>query len=109
KDVELSGVLLIVLPALVVALALVIARMRPLFRLMQRRIDTINGIMREQISGIRVIRAFVKEDYETRRFDEANVAYRDVAISAGRLMSLFFPLLMGTMNLSVVLAIWWGA
>ncbi len=109
QDVELSGVLIIVLPVLVITLSLIIRRMRPLFRLMQTRIDGINGIMREQITGIRVIRAFVKERYETERFGEANTAYRDVAISAGRLMSIFFPLLMGIMNLSVVLAIWWGA
>lgn len=109
QDVELSGVLIIVLPVLVITLSLIIGRMRPLFRLMQTRIDGINGIMREQITGIRVIRAFVKERYETERFGEANTAYRDVAISAGRLMSIFFPLLMGIMNLSVVLAIWWGA
>ncbi|RLV56946.1 ABC transporter ATP-binding protein [Aeromicrobium phragmitis] len=109
QDVELSGVLLIVLPVLIVSLALVIGRMQPLFRLMQTRIDAINGIMREQIAGIRVIRAFVKERHEIERFDEANVQYRDVAISAGRLMSMFFPLLMGIMNLSVVLAIGWGA
>jgi len=109
EDVQLSGVLLIVLPALVVTLALIIARMRPIFRLMQTRVDAINGIMREQTSGIRVIRAFVKERHETERFGEANIEYRDAAISAGRLMSLFFPLLMGAMNLSVVLATWWGA
>lgn len=109
QDVQLSGVLVIVLPVLVITLSLIIGRMRPLFRLMQTRIDGINGIMREQITGIRVIRAFVKERYETERFGDANTAYRDVAISAGRLMSIFFPLLMGIMNLSVVLAIWWGA
>ncbi|OUZ08034.1 multidrug ABC transporter ATP-binding protein [Aeromicrobium sp. PE09-221] len=109
QDVQLSGVLVIVLPVLVITLSLIIRRMRPLFRLMQTRIDGINGIMREQITGIRVIRAFVKERYETERFGDANTAYRDVAISAGRLMSIFFPLLMGIMNLSVVLAIWWGA
>ncbi|TSD65454.1 ABC transporter ATP-binding protein [Aeromicrobium piscarium] len=109
QDVQLSGVLVIVLPVLVITLSLIIRRMRPLFRLMQSRIDGINGIMREQITGIRVIRAFVKERYETERFGDANTAYRDVAISAGRLMSIFFPLLMGIMNLSVVLAIWWGA
>ncbi|MFD1861168.1 ABC transporter ATP-binding protein [Aeromicrobium camelliae] len=109
QDVELSGVLLIVLPVLIVSLALIIRRMQPLFRLMQTRIDAINGIMREQIAGIRVIRAFVKERHEIERFAEANAQYRDVAISAGRLMSTFFPLLMGIMNLSVVLAIGWGA
>lgn len=109
EDVQLSGIFLIVLPALVVTLGLVIMRMRPLFRLMQKRIDALNGIMREQITGIRVVRAFVREDWESDRFGAANELNRQVATAAGRLMSLFFPLLMGFMNLSVVLALYWGA
>lgn len=109
QDVPLSGVFLIVLPVLVVSLGLIIMRMRPLFRLMQVRIDSLNRIMREQITGVRVVRAFVREDHEAARFGEANELNREVAVSAGRLMSLFFPLLMGIMNLSVVLVLWWGA
>ncbi|MET1133948.1 MAG: ABC transporter ATP-binding protein, partial [Aeromicrobium sp.] len=84
-------------------------RMRPLFRLMQERIDTLNQIMREQITGVRVVRAFVREDQEAARFARANELNRQVAVGAGRLMTIFFPLLMGIMNLSVVLALWWGA
>ncbi|MET0468961.1 MAG: ABC transporter ATP-binding protein [Aeromicrobium sp.] len=109
EDVQLSGVFLIVLPVLVVSLGLIIARMRPLFRLMQERIDTLNQIMREQITGVRVVRAFVREDQEAARFAHANELNRQVAVGAGRLMTIFFPLLMGIMNLSVVLALWWGA
>ncbi|MFS0885418.1 ABC transporter ATP-binding protein [Aeromicrobium sp. 179-A 4D2 NHS] len=109
EDVPLSGVFLIVLPVLVVSLGLIIRRMRPLFRLMQVRIDSLNQIMREQITGVRVVRAFVREEREAERFGDANELYRDVAVSAGRLMSLFFPLVMGLMNLSVVLVLWWGA
>ncbi|MET0766653.1 MAG: ABC transporter ATP-binding protein [Aeromicrobium sp.] len=109
EDVQLSGVFLIVLPVLVVSLGLIIARMRPLFRLMQERIDTLNQIMREQITGVRVVRAFVREDQEAARFARANELNRQVAVGAGRLMTIFFPLLMGIMNLSVVLALWWGA
>ena len=109
EDVPLSGIFLIVLPVLTVTLGLIIARMRPLFRTMQIRIDTLNHIMREQITGVRVVRAFVREDHETERFGEANELNREVAVSVGKLMSLFFPLLMGVMNLSVVLALWWGA
>ncbi len=109
EDVPLSGIFLIVLPVLVVSLGLVIARMRPLFKIMQVRIDTLNHIMREQISGVRVVRAFVREEHEAARFAEANELNRQVAVSAGKLMALFFPLLMGVMNLSVVLALWWGA
>jgi len=109
EDVPLSGVFLIVLPVLVLTLGLIIRRMRPLFRLMQERIDALNGIMREQIAGVRVIRAFVREEREAARFAEANELNRQVAVAAGRLMALFFPLLMGIMNLSVVLVLWWGA
>ncbi len=109
EDVPLSGVFLVVLPALVITLGLIIQRMRPLFRLMQTRIDSLNHIMREQIFGVRVVRAFVREESEAARFAEANELYRGVAVNVGKLMSLFFPLLMGFMNLSVVLALWWGA
>jgi ATP-binding cassette subfamily B multidrug efflux pump len=108
QDVELSGLLLLVIPALVVSIALVIRQMRPLFRLMQVRIDTINGVMREQIMGIRVIRAFVKEDHESARFADANRANMDVAIAVGRLMAMMFPIVMLIMNVSVVLATWFG-
>ncbi|MBD8605875.1 ABC transporter ATP-binding protein [Aeromicrobium sp. CFBP 8757] len=108
QDVELSGLLLLVIPALVVSIALVIRQMRPLFRLMQVRIDTINGVMREQIMGIRVIRAFVKEDYEAERFGDANRDNMEVAIAVGRLMAMMFPIVMLIMNVSVVLATWFG-
>jgi ATP-binding cassette subfamily B multidrug efflux pump len=108
QDVELSGLLVLVLPALVISIGLVIRQMRPLFRVMQTRIDTINGVMREQIMGIRVIRAFVKEDHETARFGRANRDNMDVAIAVGRLMSMMFPIVMLIMNVSVVLATWLG-
>ena len=108
QDVELSGLLLLVIPALVISIALVIRQMRPLFRLMQVKIDTINGVMREQIMGIRVIRAFVKEDYEAERFGDANRDNMEVAIAVGRLMAMMFPIVMLIMNVSVVLATWFG-
>lgn len=108
QDVELSGLLLLVIPALVVSIGLVIRQARPLFRLMQGKIDTINGVMREQIMGIRVIRAFVKEDYEAERFGDANRDNMEVAIAVGRLMAMMFPIVMLIMNVSVVLATWFG-
>ncbi|MCR4512385.1 ABC transporter ATP-binding protein [Aeromicrobium sp. 50.2.37] len=108
QDVELSALLLVALPALLVSVGLIIRRMRPLFRQMQDRVDGLNGVMREQIQGIRVIRAFVKEKHETQRFDDANQAYLDVAVATGRLMSLMFPTVMLIMNVSVVLATWFG-
>lgn len=108
QDVELSALLLVALPALLISVGLIIRRMRPLFRQMQDRVDGLNGVMREQIQGIRVIRAFVKEKHETQRFDDANQAYLDVAVATGRLMSLMFPTVMLIMNVSVVLATWFG-
>lgn len=109
EDVQLSGVFLVVLPTLAITLGILIKRMRPLFRLMQTRIDTLNHIMREQITGVRVVRAFVREEHERERFARANELNREIAVQTGRLMAVFFPLLMGFMNLSVVLALWWGA
>ncbi|MDX6276604.1 MAG: ATP-binding cassette, subfamily multidrug efflux pump [Nocardioidaceae bacterium] len=108
QDVEMSSLLLLVLPALIISVGLIIRRMRPLFRVLQVKIDDINGVMREQIMGIRVIRAFVKEDYEAERFGDANRANMDVAIAVGRLQSMMFPTVMLIMNVSVVLATWFG-
>jgi ATP-binding cassette, subfamily B, multidrug efflux pump len=108
QDVEMSSLLLLVLPALIISVGMIIRRMRPLFRVLQVKIDDINGVMREQIMGIRVIRAFVKEDYEAERFGDANRANMDVAIAVGRLQSMMFPTVMLIMNVSVVLATWFG-
>jgi ATP-binding cassette subfamily B protein len=108
QDVKLSTLLVVVVPALAVSVGLVIRKMRPLFRQMQKKIDTINRIMREQITGIRVIRAFVKEGYERQRFGVANSDNMTTAIAVGRLMSLMFPIVMLTMNVSVVAATWFG-
>ncbi|KQY60717.1 multidrug ABC transporter ATP-binding protein [Aeromicrobium sp. Root495] len=108
QDVELSALLLLVLPVLVASVTLIIRTMRPLFRVMQGRIDDLNDVMREQIQGIRVIRAFVKEEQEERRFGEANQANLDVAVAAGKVMAFMFPTVMLIMNVSVVLATWFG-
>ena len=83
QDVTLSTLIVIVVPTLAVSIGVVVVKMRPLFRLMQQRIDNINRIMREQIMGIRVIRAFVKEDYERERFAVANHDNMDAAIRVG--------------------------
>jgi ATP-binding cassette subfamily B multidrug efflux pump len=97
-----------VVPTLTVGVGLIVRRMRPLFRVMQTRIDAINRIFREQVMGIRVIRAFVKERYERDRFEVANLDNMTAAIAVGRLMSLFFPLVLLVMNVSVVAATWFG-
>jgi ATP-binding cassette, subfamily B, multidrug efflux pump len=108
QDLKLSTLLVVVVPALALSVGLVIRKLRPLFRLMQTKIDTINRVLREQITGIRVIRAFVKEGYERERFGVANRDNMQTAIAVGRLTSLMFPIVMLTLNASVVAATWFG-
>ncbi|MCZ4121292.1 ABC transporter ATP-binding protein [Streptomyces sp. H39-S7] len=109
QDVPLSSLLLAVVPVLGVLIGLIVRRMRPLFRTMQVRVDTVNRVLREQITGIRVIRAFVKDDYEKRRFAAANDELTDVSLQTGRLMALMFPVVMTVVNVSSVAVMWFGA
>ena len=108
QDVHLSALLLVSVPALVVAVVLIIRRMRPLFRSMQVRIDVINRVLREQIAGVRVIRAFVRDTHERERFGGANGSLMDVSVQVGRLMALMFPTVLLVMNVSSVAVIWFG-
>ncbi|MEC4015668.1 ABC transporter ATP-binding protein [Streptomyces sp. H27-D2] len=108
QDVPLSGLLLVIVPVLGIIVSLVVRRMRPLFRGMQTRIDTVNRVLREQITGIRVIRAFVRDDHERARFAKANTELMDVSVRAGRLMSLMFPTVMLVVNVSSVAVMWFG-
>ena len=107
-DTGLSVLVVAVVPALAIAMGLVVRRAIPHFRAMQERLDGLNRVMREQLSGIRVIRAFVKEPREAARFAEANLALQDVAIKVGKLMALAFPLVMFIINGASVLVIWFG-
>ncbi|WP_432087032.1 ABC transporter ATP-binding protein [Streptomyces sp. bgisy095] len=109
QDVPLSGVLLAVVPVLGVSVSLIVRRMRPLFRTMQTRLDTVNRVLREQITGNRVIRAFVKDGYEEERFRGANAELTDVSMATGRLMALMFPTVMTVVNVSSVAVVWFGA
>ncbi|MFB7944990.1 ABC transporter ATP-binding protein [Kitasatospora phosalacinea] len=109
QDVPLSGLLLAVVPALGAVVTVLVSKMRPQFRGMQTRIDAVNRIMREQITGIRVIRAFVKDDHEKARFTGANGELADYSLRVGRLMSLMFPIVMGVVNISSVAVFWFGA
>ncbi|PZG20978.1 multidrug ABC transporter ATP-binding protein [Micromonospora craterilacus] len=109
EDVGLSWLMLVCVPVLAIALALIIRRMVPGFRLMQTRIDTVNRVLREQITGIRVVRAFVREPYETRRFGTANAELTATALRTGRLMALIFPVVMLVLNVSSVAVLWFGA
>ncbi|MGC0273396.1 ABC transporter ATP-binding protein [Pseudactinotalea sp. Z1739] len=107
-DAGLSVLVVAVVPALATAMGLVVWRAIPHFKAMQERIDGINRVMREQLGGIRVIRAFAKERREEARFTEASVALEDVAIKVGKLMALAFPLVMFIINGGSVLVIWFG-
>ena len=107
-DVPLSGTVAIAVPVLGIAVSLIIARMRPLFRLTQVRLDRINQVLREQIAGIRVIRAFVRDDRERVRFQRASTELYDVQLSIGRLLALMFPTVMLVLNLSSIAVLWWG-
>jgi len=109
QDVQLSWLIAVAVPVLLVAVGLIISRMVPLFRLMQTRIDAVNRVLREQLTGIRVVRAFVREDVESRRFASANADVTDTALRAGRLMALMFPVVMLVLNASSVAVIWFGS
>ncbi|OKJ10389.1 ABC transporter ATP-binding protein [Kitasatospora sp. CB01950] len=109
QDVPLSGLLVVVVPALGAVVTVLVGKMRPQFRGMQTRIDSVNRIMREQITGIRVIRAFVKDNHEKQRFSGANGELADYSLRVGRLMSLMFPVVMGVVNISSVAVFWFGA
>ncbi len=109
QDVPLSGLLLAVIPVLGVVVLLLVRSLRPKFRSMQEKIDTINRVLREQITGIRVIRAFVKDGHEQDRFARSNKDFTDTALQVGRLMSLMFPAVMLVVNVSSVAVLWFGA
>jgi ATP-binding cassette subfamily B protein len=109
QDVGLSIILVIAMPIAGVVLGLIVAQMVPAFRLMQERIDQVNRVLREQITGIRVVRAFVREPQEARRFASANEDLTAVSLKAGRLMSSMFPTVNLLINASSVGVLWLGA
>ena len=108
EDMGLGWILAVVVPALFLSVGFVVSRMVPSFRSMQARIDEVNRVLREQITGIRVVRAFVREPYEARRFGRANDDLTEVAVRAGRWMATMFPLVMLVVNVSSVAVIWFG-
>ncbi|MFF9478168.1 ABC transporter ATP-binding protein [Streptomyces sp. NPDC014733] len=108
QDVPLSGLLLVIVTILGIFVSVIVRRLRPLFRSVQERIDTVNRVLREQITGIRVIRAFVRDRHEQQRFAAANRDLYDVSLRSGKLMSTMFPLVMMIVNLSSVAVVWFG-
>jgi ATP-binding cassette subfamily B protein len=109
EDVGLSWLMLVSVPVLVLGIGAVVSRMVPQFRAMQVRIDVVNRVLREQITGIRVVRAFVRERHETERFERANDDLTLTALNVGRLMALMFPLVMVVLNVSRVAVLWFCA
>jgi len=109
QDVKLSSMLVFIVPLMAVIIGLMLRRALPLFQSMQKKIDRVNQVMREKLSGIRVIRAFVRNDHEERRFDEANTDLTQTQLQVTRLFALMMPLLMGIFNFSTIAIIWFGA
>ena len=107
-DLGLAWLLVVCIPVLIIAIGLIVVRMIPQFRRMQARLDVVNRVLREQISGVRVVRAFVREPLETTRFARANAELTDSALRAGRLMALMFPVVMLVVNVSSVAVLWFG-
>jgi ATP-binding cassette subfamily B multidrug efflux pump len=109
QDVGLSWLMVVGIPVLLTGTLLIVRKMVPQFRLMQTRIDAVNRVLREQITGLRVVRAFVREPYERERFAAANAELTDTALRAGRLMALMFPWIMLVLNASSIAVLWFGA
>jgi ATP-binding cassette subfamily B multidrug efflux pump len=109
EDVGLSIVLAVAIPLAMIVLGSVVSRMVPTFQAMQERIDRVNLVLRDQITGMRVVRAFVREPEEEQRFEEVNADLTASQLSAGRLMAAMFPIIMMTINLASIAVIWIGA
>ncbi len=109
EDRQLAWLMVVAVPLLAVIIGAVLSRMVPQFTVMQQSVDRVNRVVREQITGVRVVHAFVREDQEMARFAEANTEYTGAALAVGKLMALVFPTVMLVMNASTVAALWFGA
>ena len=109
QNIGLSWIVAVSVPVLAVSIGLIIRKMVPQFRLMQERIDGVNRVLREQITGVRVVRAFVREPVETERFGESNDELTLTSLRAGRLMARLFPTVMLVLNVSIVAVLWFGS
>jgi ATP-binding cassette, subfamily B, multidrug efflux pump len=108
-DPALSGLLLVILPIMAVVIGLTFVRLVPLFRTTQTKIDRINQVMRETLSGVRVIRAFVRTNHEEARFEAASRDLYDVQLAATRVFAITQPIILAIFNLSTVAVLWFGA
>lgn len=108
KDAKLSLVIVVVLPVLVGAVLLIAGRGIPLFKAIQAKLDRLNLVLREELMGIRVIRAFNRDEHEKKRFDQANRDLTATAIKVNRIMAALMPTLMLVMNFTTIAIIWFG-
>ena len=108
ENVQLSSLLLVTVPLMLVVIGIMVAKAVPLFRAMQVKIDAVNGVLRENLTGVRVIRAFVRTEHEEARFAAANEDLTATSLKVTRLFALIFPTLMLIMNLALVATIWFG-
>ena len=108
EDVPLSGLLVVIVPLVALVMGIIATRAMPLFRSMQKRTDRVQQVMRETLSGMRVIRAFVRTDHDEARYDVANRDLTETALRTNRLFAMMIPFLFGIMNLSTVAIVWFG-
>ncbi|WP_041451113.1 ABC transporter ATP-binding protein [Hoyosella subflava] len=108
EEIRLSWLIAVSVPALAFTMGFIIAKMIPAYQVMQSRIDTVNRVLREQITGVRVVRAFVREPWEMKRFAHANNELTDTALRVGRLLAIAFPAVMLILNVTFVGVIWFG-
>ncbi|GHO81701.1 multidrug ABC transporter ATP-binding protein [Ktedonobacter sp. SOSP1-85] len=109
QDAGLSWILLVVIPILVGTILLIMTRAIPLFQMVQKKLDKINLVVDEGLTGVRVIRAFDRVKYEEKRFDDANLDLMDVSIRVNRIMAFLMPVMMLVLNVSSVAILWFGA
>jgi ATP-binding cassette subfamily B multidrug efflux pump len=108
QDAALARIIVLIIPVIVAAVIVVMNKSTPLFRAMQEKLDKVNRVLREGLTGIRVIRAFDRIDYEKRRFNDANLDLTSTAIKVNRIMATAMPLMMVTMNFMAIAIIWFG-
>ena len=108
QDAGMSWLVIVAVAVLAVVVAVIAALLMPLFKKMQQKLDNINGLLREQIAGIRVVRAFGREDFETKRFTDANTALTKLSLNIGRVFVTMFPVIMLILNLATAAVLWFG-
>ncbi|MCT1450857.1 ABC transporter ATP-binding protein [Corynebacterium sp. p3-SID1194] len=108
QDAGMSWLVIVAVAVLAIVVAVIAALLMPLFRKMQQKLDAINGLLREQIAGIRVVRAFGREDFETKRFTDANTALTKLSLNIGRVFVTMFPVIMLILNLATAAVLWFG-